>query len=79
MDVLILNPPYSITPKTLITYDTVFIRTMAETHVLISLAGLEDLASYLLYDIAVYHITYKTYYLEQEITASGLVGFAILI
>ena len=62
-------------PQTLITYDTVFTRTKADINILISLAGLEDLASYLLYDITVYHITYKTDYLGQEITASGLVAF----
>ena len=62
-------------PETLVSYDQLFYRTSDEIEILLSLAGLEDMTSFINYDINIYSITYKTTYLGQEITASGLVTF----
>ena len=59
----------------LVEYTKVFERTQSEIEILISLTGFEDMAAYMLYDITVYSITYKTKYLGEDIIASGLVAF----
>jgi pimeloyl-ACP methyl ester carboxylesterase len=61
----------------LVSYDEVLNYTKAQIDILIALAGLEELSDYMEYDITVYTITYKTDYLGQEVTASGLVAFPI--
>jgi hypothetical protein len=67
------NPP--VQPETLLTYEEVLNRTQVEIEILVSLAGITEMAEYMLYDITVYSITYKTYYQDQEVIASGLVTF----
>ena len=62
-------------PVYLVTYEQQFIRSADQIAALTGLAGLSSLSEYIDYDINLYKITYKTYYLEQEVYASGLVSF----
>ena len=62
-------------PETLEEGNLYFSRSKGELETLLSAAGIEGVESYLEYDVDIYQVTYKTEYLGEEITASGIVTF----
>jgi pimeloyl-ACP methyl ester carboxylesterase len=67
--------PVQTEPLYYVEYEQQFNRSAEQISTLAQFAGLGELIDYLRYDITLYSITYRTTFLGQEITASGLVTF----